>query len=294
MDTVPVLDQIRAVCEEPVQACPAKDCVLRGGIIRGRYGVQEDRTIEAAPVAQVIDALGVGQVNRIGIDSDELNAAAATAARFKGHLIGLHIYVGTNFQKAGEMLPTLEAFFDLAAKIKELSYVNIGGGIGVNYAHDGLQFDLSEFCRGLDRFAERLRSSRQDDVDVLFEPGRGLTAECGTFVTSVTDIKPLAGQWIVAVDGSVSIFPRPLHHPDSPHRIRHLRTGARSIRACSRRMVSVVGRTTFSRDILGTVALPEDLQIGDFLAFDDAGAYSQSMMSRFLGQPDPMSIFLDE
>jgi diaminopimelate decarboxylase len=55
----------------------------------------------------------------------------------------------------------------------------------------------------------------------------------------------------------------------------------------------VVGRTTFSRDILGTALLSPDLRIGDLLALDDAGAYSQSMASRFLGQPEPYSVFVE-
>lgn len=56
----------------------------------------------------------------------------------------------------------------------------------------------------------------------------------------------------------------------------------------------VVGRTTFSRDILGRAVLPAAQQPGDLLAFDDAGAYCQSMASLFLGQPDPADSFLGQ
>jgi diaminopimelate decarboxylase len=47
-------------------------------------------------------------------------------------LNGVHIYVGTNYKTHLEMLPPLEAFFELAATVPDLEYVNIGGGIGVN------------------------------------------------------------------------------------------------------------------------------------------------------------------
>ena len=79
------------------------------------------------------------------------------------------------------------------------------------------------------------------------------------------------------------MFPRPWQHPESPHRIRPLEIdpGSRTSPA------TVVGRTTYSRDIFGTTDLPDDLGVGDLLVFDDAGAYSQSMASRFLGQREP-------
>jgi diaminopimelate decarboxylase len=36
------------------------------------------------------------------------------------------------------------------------------------------------------------------------------------------------------------------------------------------------------------------LKTGDLIAVDDAGAYSQSMASRFLGQREPEVAFVDE
>ncbi|HXM74572.1 MAG TPA: hypothetical protein VN904_04795, partial [Chthoniobacterales bacterium] len=120
---------------------------------------------------------------------------------------------------------------------------------------------------------------------------RSLVANCGTFVTRVTDVKTLRDKAYVGVDGSVAVFPRPFHHPDTPHRIRHL-NGEDTRKANGCENAAVVGRTTFSRDILGTALLPRDLRPGDLLAVDDAGAYSYSMASRFLGQPEPHEIFL--
>jgi diaminopimelate decarboxylase len=52
---------------------------------------------------------------------------------------------------------------------------------------------------------------------------------------------------------------------------------------------TIVGRTTFSRDILGGYDLPASLEVGALIAFEDAGAYCESMISRFLGQREPAS-----
>jgi diaminopimelate decarboxylase len=229
--------------------------------------------------------------DRIGIEASQVQTAEAVATKRGATLSGLHIYVGTNFQQPGEMLPTLEGFFDLAATVKSLAYVNIGGGIGVNYRHDGSEFDIFEFGHGIRVLSERLRRRLGRDVEVIVEPGRGLAASCGTFVTAVTDIKDLGERTYATVDASIAIFPRPFHHPESPHRIRKL--GAETSAACEDGQLLIVGRTTFSRDILGSMP-KAPLETGDLLAFDDAGAYSQSMASRFLGQREPEMAFIDE
>jgi len=40
--------------------------------------------------------------------------------------------------------------------------------------------------------------------------------------------------------------------------------------------------------------LPASVKPGTLLAFDDAGAYCQSMASCFLGQPDPAEVFVSK
>ncbi|MFL6253777.1 MAG: diaminopimelate decarboxylase family protein [Pyrinomonadaceae bacterium] len=240
-------------------------------------------------------SLGRGRnADRIGIDAAEVEKAVAAATHFGCSLTGLHIYLGTNFQHHDEMLPTLESFFDLAASVSGLRYLNIGGGIGINYRHEGPSFDVYAFGRGVEQYARSLRARLKRHVEIIVEPGRGLTAECGTFVTSVTDIKELGERRFAAVDGSIAVFPRPFHHPETPHRIRKLDAAREPVPNDEYTDTLIVGRTTFSRDILGSASLPKNIRIGDLIAFDDAGSYSQSMASRFLGQPEPQVAFLDD
>lgn len=243
-----------------------------------------------------INAASLGRrpvADRIGIDARELGEACAMGDRIGCCVNGVHVYVGTNFQRAEEMIPTLDAFFELAVSMTSLEYLNIGGGIGVDYAHAGPGFDLAAFAASVAGLAVRLRERRGRGFALLFEPGRGLAADCGTFITSVTDVKALRGELFVAVDGSIAVFPRPFHHPDTPHRVRRLDAAPIDAEdACPLRDVVVVGRTTFSKDILGRARVAGEIGPGDLLAFDDAGAYSQSMSSHFLGQPEPSAVYL--
>lgn len=227
--------------------------------------------------------------DRIGIAAGKLDEVVSVAKSHGGEIEGLHVYVGTNFPSSDGMLPILERLFDLAKTVPSLDYVNIGGGVGVDYSGHS-EFDLPRFGAAVSGLCRSLRVFFGREIHLFFEPGRSLAARSGVFLTSVTDIKELEGTRYVAVDGSVAVFPRPLHHPDSPHKVRLLLSADGG--SGDQDDAVVVGRTTFSRDILAACRLPMATKVGDILAFDDAGAYCWSMASRFLGQSEPASICL--
>ena len=231
-------------------------------------------------------SLGAGRPrDRIGVAAAEALGLRDTAREVGVQVNGLHVYVGTNLRHHDEALPTIAALFELAERLPELEYLNLGGGVGVNYARRGPDFDVVAYGAGISHLWESLCRQRGRPIRLVIEPGRGLVASCGAFFTRITDIKRLDGQRFAGVDGSIAIFPRPFHHPDSPHHIELAEP--RQAQGSEFVEFQIVGRTTFSRDILGTARLPADLAPGDLLVFRDAGAYSQSMRSRFLGQREP-------
>ena len=118
-------------------------------------------------------------------------------------------------------------------------------------------------------------------VALVFEPGRSLLADSGVLLTRVTDLKTLRGHRYVVVDASVAIFPRPLLHPDTRRQISAL-DGDRGggLVPCT-----VVGRTTYTRDSLGEAGLPHSSSAGVTCWFWRTPGPTESMTSRFLGQP---------
>ncbi|NJL26864.1 MAG: diaminopimelate decarboxylase [Thermoanaerobaculia bacterium] len=231
--------------------------------------------------------------DRIGMSLSDLETARSIARKRGMKVSGLHVYIGTNLQSHEQLVPTVARFFQVAEHFDEIEYLNIGGGVGVNYRHSGPDFDLQAYGRAVNECQNRLSRQLERCIKVVVEPGRKLTASCGKMVARVTDVKLLNDLRYVAVDASVAVFPRPLVHPDSPHHIWLLP----EIQFRDRGSLSgaiVVGRTTFSGDVLGASDLPESLEVDDVLIFDDAGAYSQSMETRFLGQPAPAVVVIDE
>lgn len=228
-------------------------------------------------------------VDRLGIEKEQVSEALEMANDNSGVINGLHIYVGTNYRTHIEMLPALKGFFSLAASVPSLEYVNIGGGIGIDYLSEGYEFDIQEYGKSIIYLTNELRKKTRKSVKLIFEPGRGLAAPSGWFVTKITDIKKLNNTRYIVVDASVAVFPRPLHHPDTPHKaITPFKNGELGFED-----TVVVGKTTFSRDILSRSVLSKSLDIGDVIVFDQAGAYCDSMRSKFLGQGEPKNIFIE-
>lgn len=247
-------------------------CALRpGALVGARINAA---SLDGSPAA----------LDRIGMDQGDFERARQAARGLDGRVNGVHVYAGTNYQSSREIIPILKGLFDLVRRCPDLDYVNIGGGIGVDYSHEGEPFDYEAFGREVCELARAASKERNQPLRLLFEPGRSLVASSGTFITRVTDVKTLRDTRFVVVDASIAVFPRPFHHPGSHHKARLLGSepaGQPTIPS------TVVGRTTFSRDILGSYALPAELEVGTLMAFEDAGAYCESMISRFLGQREP-------
>lgn len=251
------------------------------GLGPGQKAGMRINTASLAPAVPVPD--------RLGIEAAQLPDALRTAHAHQGRIDGLHIYVGTNFSDPEAMLVPLRAFFRLAQEVPDLAYVNIGGGIGVDHAGSTEPFDLERFGRGVCELLDGLRAHHRREIRLIFEPGRRIAATSAVFGARVTDIKRLNGHRYIATDASIAVFPRPFHHPESPHRTQLAFRGAAGTLEPS----FVVGRTTFSRDILAVTALPADTRVGDVLLFENAGAYCDSMRMRFLGQEAPPNVFVE-
>lgn len=230
--------------------------------------------------------------DRIGMSLSDLASARALSNEWGLKISGLHVYIGTNLKSHEQLVPTVTHLFKLAETFPELEFVNLGGGVGVNYHHTGSDFDLHAYGLAVSTCQRQLSRHLGRNINVIVEPGRKMTASCGKLVARITGWKFLHNCRYVSVDASVAIFPRPLFHPGVSHKIWLLPSAPVSDLGAMTE-AAVVGQTTFSGDILGVTHLPENLSVGDLLVFDDAGSYSQSMETRFLGQPPPGLIIID-
>jgi len=254
-----------------------------------RWGIAEKRVIIGGPGAK-----------KFGLDLASAERVLRRKTRFPHlEICGFQVFNASNVLDADLLVDNTNRVLSLALSLSKkcdvpLHTVDFGGGLGVPYADGEKPLDLETLRKGLREIARRaedeplLRKAR-----LVFEPGRFLVAEAGTYVAKVLGTKRSRGIDYVLVDGGVHHFLRPVLL-GTPHRVRLVRAGRRSGRNTpSKRSLVVSGPLCTSLDILHPKARLPFPSRGDLLAFESAGAYGFSeSMPLFLSHEWPAEVGL--
>ncbi|MCM3878228.1 MAG: hypothetical protein NEA02_17655 [Thermoanaerobaculia bacterium] len=245
------------------------------------WGIAEKRVMIGGPGAK-----------KFGFDLTSARKILRVKERFpRLEVCGFQVFNASNVLNASLLVQNVRNVLSLAIALsKEFSVplrsVDFGGGFGVPYSDGERPLDLKILREGLEAVARDVSlEPRLDGTRLVFEPGRFLVAESGTYAVNVLGTKRSRGVDCVLVDGGIHHFLRPVLF-GTPHRVRLIR--ARNGRrprpsSPSRRSMVVSGPLCTSLDVLHPAArlpLPER---GDLLAFENAGAY---------GYTESMPLFL--
>ncbi|MQA10998.1 MAG: siderophore biosynthesis PLP-dependent protein [Pseudonocardiaceae bacterium] len=240
-----------------------------------------------------------GQPTQFGIDEHSLPAAVGHARRLPGlRLAGFHLHSLSNNLSARAHLDLLELYRDKVLGWERefgirCEVLNVGGGIGVNYAEPAAPFDFSAFALCLAPLVDTFPAHWRE---VDFECGRFLVAECGRYAVRVLDVKRNHGADYVLVRGGTHHFRLPVSwqhsHPFTVLPVDEWpaelpRPEVRDTR------VSVVGELCTPKDVLASGVPVDRVRAGDVLMFSHAGAYGWEISHHdFLSHPHPEHWFL--
>lgn len=238
-----------------------------------------------------------GRPTQFGIDEAELPAAIALARGLPGvRLVGLHLHAGSNSLEADKHLELIARHIALAQQCRDqhglaLEWLNVGGGIGVDYANPARSFDWPRFCAGL---AQLLRE-RQPSCRIVLECGRFISADCGCYVAEVIDLKRTHGKHFAIVRGGTHHFRLPVswqhNHPFlvMPNDAWPYPFPRAEIRDAN---VTICGELCTPKDVFARDVTVARMRVGDRIAFTLAGAYGWHISHHgFLSHPQPERIF---
>ncbi|QHZ56640.1 MULTISPECIES: type III PLP-dependent enzyme [Brevibacillus] len=242
-----------------------------------------------------------GRPTQFGIDESLVPEAIRLALALEGvKLQGFHFHSLSNNLDAGKHVELVAYYLQIVAKWQalfdlDISYLNAGGGIGVNYADLQQQFDWPAFVQGLSAL---LDSAALPVRHVLFECGRYLTAASGYYAAEVLDIKQNHGKTYAIIRGGTHQFRLPSSwqhsHPftviptekwEYPYeRTRH-----------ENGPLTVVGQLCTPKDVLASDVFVPSLRVGDIICFQYAGAYGWAISHHdFLSHPHPDHIYVEQ
>lgn len=239
-----------------------------------------------------------GTATPFGIDEGQL-VEAVHAVDNASHLrlVGFHIHAMSH-QKSEQRHQRLLAFYldrwpqwrALARQSEEVVQLNVGGGIGVNYAEPSMQFDWPALCQALGQHLETM----QTPPVVRFEVGRFLSAFCGYYVVEVLDAKFSHGEGFLVCRGGTHQFRLPAAQGHD-HPIIHLPRDPQRAREGQLMPWTIVGQLCTPKDVLSRHQMLQGVGVGDLLVLPLAGAYGYNIShADFLCHPRPEQVFVSD
>lgn len=225
---------------------------------------------------------------KYGMDLESLVRSFKLLAEEDIAELGLHTMVASNELNEEYFEETAELLFDAIETIEketnvEISFVNLGGGFGVNYRPEQAPFDLQ-------KAAELIRVAYQErgkDISLFTENGRYVTGPHGYLLTRVRYVMHKYKDYL-GVDASMHNLMRPGMYGAYHHLTILGKEGSEDTHT-----YDVVGSLCENNDKFAIDRLLPEVEVGDIAVIHDAGAHGHAMGFNYNGLLRSAEVLLD-
>ena len=211
--------------------------------------------------------------NKFGIPITIAPEIYSQAAAMKGIQIqGVDMHIGSQLTQLEPFEQAFELLYNLVSKLladgHPISYIDLGGGLGVDYEHDKSPPSIADYCNKINTLLADW------DGRVIIEPGRSIVAESGLLISSVIYIKQGQTHQFCILDAAMNDLLRPsmygAHHMIVP-----------VTEKTSQQTYDVVGPVCETGDTFARNYQMATVEEGDLVAFTYTGAYGAVMSSNY-------------
>lgn len=224
--------------------------------------------------------------NKFGIDSKTTLSIYKRRKDFPHiQFTGIDMHIGSQITSIDPFVEAVQKLSELYFKIEKdglkLEHFDVGGGIGVIYN--------SEKTFSINDFAERtIPLFKKLNCQIIFEPGRFLTANGGILVTEVLYNKRNGEKNFIVVDAAMNDMLRP-----SIYQAYHHVQPVQKLDVRNEIVADVVGPICESGDYFARDREITASDSGELLAVMSAGAYGMVMSSNYNARRRPAEILVD-
>lgn len=227
--------------------------------------------------------------NKFGISMQDMDKVIDCALRMNHvKFVGLHFHIGSQILDMGDFIALCNRVNELQEKLYArqiiVEHINVGGGLGIDYAHPNRQ-PIPNFAEYFATYHKHLRLRPQQTLH--FELGRAVVGQCGSLITRVTYVKQGTNKQFAIVDAGMTDLIRPALY-QAYHKIENISSEEPA------EAYDVVGPICESSDVFGKAIDLNKVHRGDFLALRSAGAYGEIMASQYNCRPLPKAYTSDE
>ena len=214
--------------------------------------------------------------NKFGIsmeDMDKVINMAGTLPHVK--FVGLHFHIGSQILDMGDFVALCNRVNELQEKLYArqiiVEHSNVGGGLGIDYAHPNRQA-IPNFTEYFATYHKHLKLRPQQTLH--FELGRAVVGQCGSLISKVIYVKQGANKQFAILDAGMTDLIRPALY-QAYHKIENI-TSEEPMET-----YDVVGPICESSDVFGKAIDLNKAHRGDLFALRSAGAYGEIMASAY-------------
>ncbi|HQE93033.1 MAG TPA: diaminopimelate decarboxylase [Anaerolineae bacterium] len=200
------------------------------------------------------------------------------------HLVGLHCHLGSTIKDMPVFHNAATLMRDLFVAIRTqgfaLRYLNLGGGLGIDYEHTGAYPTPADWIG-------TLRDRLPEDVTLIVEPGRSIVGNAGALIGRVLGVKANGDKRFIVTDSSMAELLRPSLY-GAYHHIGFSEPVDGAVQT-----FDIVGPVCESADFLGKARDLPTPHEGAGLVVYDAGAYGYAMSSNYNLRTRPAEYLVD-
>lgn len=226
--------------------------------------------------------------NKFGISMEDMIHVIELAQDMKYvQFVGLHFHIGSQIMDMGDFMALCNRVNQLQDLLDKhcirIEHINVGGGLGVDYAHPDRQA-IPDFRHYFETYANGLKLRAYQTLH--FELGRAVVAQCGSLISKVLYVKQGTNKQFAILDAGMTDLIRPALYQAS-HKIENLTSEGPF------ETYDVVGPICESSDVFGKAIDLNRVRRGDLIALRSAGAYGEIMASRYNCRELPLAFTSD-
>ena len=231
---------------------------------------------------------------KYGMTEDQMAGAITRLMQLGTKHFGIHAFLASN-TTTNEYYPSLAAnLFRLAVRLHNatgahIAFVNLSGGVGVDYRPEQPRCDIAAIGEGVRREYEKILTPvGMDDIAIFTELGRFMLAPYGHLVSTVLHQKHIYREYI-GVDACAADLMRPAMY-GAYHHI----TVLGKENAILDHVYDVTGGLCENNDKFAVERSLPQIDIGDILVIHDTGAHGHSMGYNYNGKLRSAEVLLKE
>jgi diaminopimelate decarboxylase len=268
-------------CESEAEAVRISECATRLGV-KGRIAFRINPDVD--PKTHKYISTGKKE-NKFGLDLDRAMQAYATASKLPHiEIAGLHMHIGSQILSADPFSEALNKIKEVCRTLKTayptFRFLDIGGGLGINYKPDQQALDPKVYATAL------LPVLKELGLQVVLEPGRSIVGNAGILVCRVQYVKDSHFKKFIVTDGAMNDLIRPALY-QAHHEILPVVATTRTVTG------DLVGPICESGDFLAQDRELPDVKPGDLVVALSAGAYGFSMSSNYNSRPRAAEVMVE-